>query len=50
MDATENLLRCECGSIQWVVLMKDASVEDARLAAVRCEECELEIPLSNQIN
>ncbi len=50
MDDTENLLQCECGSIQWAVLMRGASTEDVRLAAVRCEECEREILLSDQIH
>ena len=46
----ENFLQCECGSIQWAVLMRGASTDDVRLAAGRCEECEREIPLSDQIH
>jgi len=49
-NTTLNLLQCECGSVQWAVIMKAEFEEDARLLAVRCEDCARQIPLSDQIH
>jgi len=50
INMAENLLQCQCGSISWAVVMKAEFTEDARLLAVRCEDCAAEIPLSDQVH